>query len=60
MDAVIIEIKSEFEKALKKFLFNIIFEKSAFIKSTSKITIGENKKNIKKVIKLKSIIFINL
>ena len=59
-DAVKIEMNNEFAKAFKKILLNINCEKSAFIKSAIKTTIGENKKNIKKVIRLKSIIFINL
>jgi hypothetical protein len=59
-DPVIIDIKIEFAKAFKKFMLNIMLEKSEFIKSVSKITIGENKKIIKNVIIKKSIIFINL
>ena len=57
---VIIDIKIEFAKAFKKVMLNIMLEKSEFIKSVSKITIGENKKIIKNVIIKKSIIFINL
>ena len=57
---VISEIKSEFDRAFKKVLLNIILEKSALIKSTIRTAIGENKKNIKKLIRLKSIIFINV